>query len=122
MIQVSWIVLLAPGESNDDIFVSVLLVAPQIFTDINQTILVKLGSSFNLSVTVTGIPFPSVNWFRKGVQLVPNDRLTISMGGQVVHVENATLNDTGVFVVNATAAGRSVSEYFQVTVYGALSL
>jgi hemicentin len=95
-------------------------VPPQISLTVYNTIVVKLGSSFNLSVAVTGIPVPSVQWFRKEHQLMSSDRLIISMGGQVVHIKDATLNDSGVFTVTAIARGISASRHIQVIVYGAL--
>jgi hypothetical protein len=92
-------------------------VPPQISLTVYNTIVVKLGSSFNLSVAVTGIPVPSVQWFRKEHQLMSSDRLIISMGGQVVHIKDATLNDSGVFTVTAIARGISASRHIQVIVY-----
>lgn len=80
------------------------------------------GNSFNLSVKVTGTPFPFVSWLRKDVPLLTNDRVTLTLSGTVVLIKNAMLSDTGIFTANASAVGRWSSVSLEVTVYGEICI
>lgn len=79
---------------------------------------VKEGNQFNLSVVVTGVPYPTVSWLRNNVPLVSDGRVTVHTGGEVVQVEHANLHDTGVFLANASSGDQWVSQTVEVTVYG----
>ena len=78
------------------------MIPPQ-FSERLQTKEVKEGASVQFSINVTGIPPPTVTWFREGSQIISSPDFEIKCSGEVhtLYIPEVFYEDSGKFSVQA---------------------
>ncbi|XP_055962583.1 hemicentin-1 [Sorex fumeus] len=68
---------------------------------------VREGSSVSLECESNAVPAPSISWYRNGRLIVGSPQLDVLADGQVLHIREAQVSDTGQYVCRAVnVAGR----------------
>lgn len=86
--------------------------------------MLKVGSTLNLHVNVSGIPNPDIMWCLDEEPLEKSERVSIETNDKysTVTVKNATLDDTGLYTISAQNVVGEARAEFDVTVRGENSL
>ncbi|KAM4722858.1 hemicentin-1 [Rhinophrynus dorsalis] len=106
------------GSSEKQYFVNVLD-APSI-TDSGRIsdISVVAGREVNLECKVKGIPFPVIQWFKEDRSLSTGDpNVSLLENGQILHIKNARVSDSGYYKCIATNAAGSQTKESKLAVY-----
>ncbi|KAG8012533.1 Titin [Nibea albiflora] len=78
-------------------------------TEMRKTLLVKDGSSFNLTVPFTGKPVPTVTWDKADVDLRVRGLINTSTSVTSITVERATRDDSGKYIIKLQNVAGSAS-------------
>jgi hemicentin len=76
---------------------------------------IPVGSSFNITFTLTGLPLPSVTWTRDGTTLFNDSRTSIQT--DVIIINDAVTSDSGIYTCIATNINSTTSHSVYVEVY-----
>ncbi|XP_066150407.1 vascular endothelial growth factor receptor 1-like [Euwallacea fornicatus] len=67
-------------------------------TNMDSEILIDYPNmKYELFCNVTGIPEPTITWFKEGVAVVPSERITFENNNKVLSFAKTTVNDEGVY-------------------------
>ncbi|KAG8436526.1 hypothetical protein GDO86_007581 [Hymenochirus boettgeri] len=100
------------GSSEKKYFVHVL--DPPVISGAGTIIATSVvaGKEVNLECKVTGIPLPSIQWFKENRLLSTEDpNVHATENGQILHIKKSRLSDNGLYKCIATnAAGSQIKE------------
>jgi titin len=81
---------------------------------------VKAGTTLTLTVNISGIPSPSVQWFLDDEPLQKSDRISIDTTSEysALTVKNCNPDDTGVYTISAENVVGKAEADFEINVKG----